>query len=267
MVGLQFNIVKVGYVNIIKAIAYCSIIVITISACDKSRADKYEESIMPVAETKPIEEKPPADEQLGRILGVAADGVLLLDAPSTSGAKIINQKATAAIGETQYISIDTSCKVKIIERKNGWVKLQVVDPDWLMDSHIGWAKINVIEGFSPRVTVADDSYHIVKTINNGSIDNIYVVYTGSETTIDIARALVRKIRENTGSSNIYVFDDEKVIPLFNIYPLKNADYIRVADNFICMSSFDLPLSVAWYPYQDFQYKEYGGNNWKKEPIE
>jgi hypothetical protein len=28
----------------------------------------------------------------------------------------------------------------------------------------------------------------------------------------------------------------------------------------------MPNDFSWYPYQDFQYKEYGGNNWKKEEI-
>jgi hypothetical protein len=33
-----------------------------------------------------------------------------------------------------------------------------------------------------------------------------------------------------------------------------------------MSTFDATEVRDWYPYQDFKHKEYGGKNWKKEPI-
>jgi hypothetical protein len=54
--------------------------------------------------------------------------------------------------------------------------------------------------------------------------------------------------------------------LIDSYPLVKNDYLKMADHFVASSSFDAPNSIMWYPFQDIQYKEYGGKNWKKEPI-
>jgi hypothetical protein len=57
-----------------------------------------------------------------------------------------------------------------------------------------------------------------------------------------------------------------VQPLVTIYPLGNKDYLKVADHFVAQSTFD--MNDVWlYPFQDIKYKELGGKNWKKRPIE
>lgn len=48
------------------------------------------------------------------------------------------------------------------------------------------------------------------------------------------------------------------------YPLRGEEYIKVADVFVYSLAFD--GTYSFYPFQDIQYKEFGGKNWKKEPI-
>jgi len=245
----------------IKAIILISIFVLLITSCSKKEI-KIENTIVNTT----LVEKSIEESIVGKVLGLTEDEIILYDAPNDKANKIINRKATAALGTTEYISVDTSCKVKVIELQSDWVKVQVVDPEWLKESHIGWTKNIFLEGFTPKMVIANDSYKIVKKVKNSSVENVYVVYTKNDINPKIARAVIAKIRESITNANIYVFDDEKIISTFDIYPLSKEEYLKVADRFICMSSFDAPLAVAYYPYQDFQYKEYGGKNWKTEPI-
>lgn len=217
--------------------------------------------------TSTREPEPIKDPLIGKVLRLTQDSIYLLDSASTDGQKIINKKATAVLGTTEYITVDTSCMVEVLERIDHWVKVRVVDPTFLSESHIGWTETIVLEGFTEKLVIPDDSYTIVKRKRNGDLETIYVVYNKPDPTPKIARALIAKIREHVGKANIYVFDDEAIISTFEKYPLTKDAYLRVADRFICDSTFDAPLAVAWYPYQDFQYKEYGGTNWKKEPIQ
>ncbi|SKC18713.1 hypothetical protein [Dyadobacter psychrophilus] len=89
------------------------------------------------------EDQKPGEE----LLGISQDEVFLLKTPKDKTSKIINQKATEALHETHYISVDKSVKVKVLEKENGWSKVQVVEPDWLQDTHIGWIEDNYLSNF------------------------------------------------------------------------------------------------------------------------
>lgn len=233
--------------------------------CAKSEIETSENIVKQATEqAKKIEIQ--KDELIEKRLRLTADEIYLLDNKGDIGNKIINKKATAAIGETQYLTVDTSCIVLILEHEADWVKVQVIDPDWLKSSHIGWMKTKYLEGFSPKVTVSKDFYRIVLHESNGNVENVYVVYMKNDITPEIARALIFQIRLEIENANINVFANEKIIQLFKKYPLEKNEYLKVADQYICRSSFDAPLAVGWYPYQDILYKEYGGNNWKKDPL-
>ena len=52
--------------------------------------------------------------------------------------KLINKKATEIFEKTQYANVDHSVKIKITEQKGNWSKIRVVEPDWLINTHIGW---------------------------------------------------------------------------------------------------------------------------------
>ncbi|NOZ65938.1 MAG: SH3 domain-containing protein, partial [Alphaproteobacteria bacterium] len=58
--------------------------------------------------------------------------------PSTKDDKIINQKATAILHKTHYITIDNSVTVYEECSVGSWSKIRVTDPEWLTSSHRGW---------------------------------------------------------------------------------------------------------------------------------
>lgn len=190
-----------------------------------------------------------------------------LYANPSEGEKVLNQKASRKLGETIYCSIDPSCTVKILEQKDDWVKIQVVTPDWLRDSHIGWVKSNVIEieESQPLELVENKDYKILLideqyTVTNYYIQNITCALNQRDL-LQFAKALKEKFDCNC---NIYIYEDASVKDLMTKYPLKGKQYIQVADKFAFELTFD-GVSM-FYPYQDIQYKEFGGSNWKKDPI-
>jgi hypothetical protein len=100
-----------------------------------------------------------------------------------------------------------------------------------------------------------------------AVTNYYILYKGTINKDSVSK-FVHDFRDTHYSkSNINIVDTKKIYPLIKEYPLKGEKYIKVADHFIAQSSFDCPSDVWWYPYQDIQYKEFGGKNWKKDPIE
>lgn len=80
----------------------------------------------------------PQSQKTGQIYKVNGSGINLMSAPGSSGKKLVNEKATAVLGSTQYLTIDNSTTVKEECNEAGWSKVGVTDPDWLKDSHIGW---------------------------------------------------------------------------------------------------------------------------------
>ncbi len=82
------------------------------------------------------------------------------------------------------------------------------------------------------------------------------------------QSFVDKFRQEFCSKNcnIFLYDTKSVKPLVTIYPLEDKDYLKVADHFVAQSTFEI-TDVWLYPFQDIKYKELGGKNWKKKPIE
>lgn len=185
----------------------------------------------------------------------------------SKGEKVINQKATNALGYIKYCVIDPSCTVKILEQKDDWVKIQVVSPDWLQRSHIGWveSKIIEIEDCQPINLVENKDYKILYKEVQGNITNYYVqniscVLTQSDL-LQFAKALKKDFNCNC---NIYIYEDASVKNLMTKYPLKGDDYLKVADKYAFELFFD--GTYGFYPFQDVQYRDLGGSNWKKAPI-
>ena len=204
---------------------------------------------------------------------IEGEDIAIYSGPGTKYAKIINQKATEILGETEYSTIDYTCKIIIIEENDLWAKVKVVEPDWLSLTHIGWIQKKYIV-FSKNdkqvknVTLDKNDYEIIKANNNSAVNNFHVLIkykTFDEVKIfsfiEIFRNMYCK-----NSSNVYIYDSKSIINLIDKYPLSKNEYISLADHFVAMSSFDAPLVRSWYPYQDFQYKQYGGKNWKKKPL-
>ncbi|MCW0482871.1 hypothetical protein [Gaoshiqia sediminis] len=207
------------------------------------------------------------------IYNIEGEDIVIRVGPGGNFDKLINKKATEALGETHYAQVDYTVKV-IIEDTNGdWSKIKVVEPDWLSSSHIGWIPTrNIIMGKNDENKELEkldtNSYEILMTEHNAAVENFHVLIKFSDFDKDKIFDFVKKFRnENcTRNCNIMVYDTKSILPLIDKYPLQGKEYIELADHFVAMSSFDAPNLKSWYPYQDFQYKEYGGKNWKKEEI-
>lgn len=57
----------------------------------------------------------------------------------------INHKASDKLGKIEYLSIDTSTTVRILQSQGDWIEIQVTQPDFLRNSHQGWVPKEVIK--------------------------------------------------------------------------------------------------------------------------
>ena len=118
-----------------------------------------------------------------------------------------------------------------------------------------------------RVEKLDEStYEIINLKTTTVVSNYYVLIKFSDKRQERVKKFIEKFRRQycVNNCNINIYDTKDVLPLTNKYPLEKQEYIQLADHFIASTSFDSPDVVLWYPYQDSQYEEYGGKNWKKE---
>lgn len=207
------------------------------------------------------------------VYGINAEDVAIRKGPGLKFEKLINEKATETIGETQYCEVDFSTKVVILEKKKGWVKIKVVDPDWLSDTYIGWIPSDVIitkedEDKQSLGKLDPKDYEILKTRHNAALENYHVLLNRKKFDKNYAYQFIKAFRKEhcTRNCNVSLYDSKSVAGLIGVYPLEGKDYLKMADHLISISSFDATEVRDWYPYQDFRYGELGGRNWKKAPI-
>jgi len=213
------------------------------------------------------------DSKSHKIYGIVGEDIIIRIGPGENFDKLINKKATEALKETQYAQVDYSVKVLVEESQGDWSRIKVVEPEWLSSSHIGWIPTkNIINEQNDDKTslkkLAPELYELIITEHNVAVQNFYVVIKYSDYNRDNIFDFIKKFRNEhcTRNCNVWIYDSKSISPLIDKYPLEGKEYIELADHFVAMSSFDAPNLKSWYPYQDFQYKEYGGKNWKKEPI-
>lgn len=185
--------------------------------------------------------------------------------------KVLNQKATKLLGETTYCKISRECVVKVLDTMDEWVNIQVIKPTWLSDSHKGWVKKSCIsmDDESDQISVQENKdYEIMlKTMNRVSTNYYIKNITCKLNEPDLyafAKAIHKQVSGNSRNINIYIYSSDKVKDLMTKYPLRGEEYLSVADVFVY--SLDFEGTYSFYPLQDIKYKEYGGKNWKKEPI-
>lgn len=190
---------------------------------------------------------------------------------SPSGEKLINKKATEALGTTEYCSISPECNVKILEEDGEWVKIQVIEPDWLSDSHIGWVKKTFIDFENKKenfIPLDKSKCSIILQEKSKTVDNFYILLKTKKFDKKYVEEFANSFKMEYSKDkdcNIYIYDDKKVKPYIKKYPLNDKEYLFVADHFVGMLPFD-DNSIWWFPFQDIKYKELGGKNWKKNPI-
>ncbi len=85
-------------------------------------------------------------EATGVEYGITGSSINVRKGPGTNYEKIVNQKATSALGKTYYVQIDHTVTVLEVCRKGDWSFIEVVNPDWLRDSHRGWVASRFLRG-------------------------------------------------------------------------------------------------------------------------
>ncbi|MDO9417176.1 hypothetical protein [Pararhizobium sp.] len=95
----------------------------------------------------------------GAIMAIDA-GYELRRAAGETAEKIVNEKATAALGKTHFQSVDTSTVVRVDGCEKGWAEVSITEPEWLNTVH-GWIPETVLRaiersGDGSRVYVEND---------------------------------------------------------------------------------------------------------------
>lgn len=201
---------------------------------------------------------------------IKGEEIYLREGPGKKFKKLVNVKATEALGETNYMQVDYTCTVKILEEKDGWAQIVVVDPPHLTASYTGWIPLKNIEKgdeSSAKVDLSKLKYETILTTENNVSKNYHILLDISDLTKEDIKSFVYQFREkNCSSCTINIYDSKTIKDLIEKYPLKGAEYIKFADHFVASSTFDAPKLVSFYPFQDIQYKEYGGKNLKEDKM-
>jgi hypothetical protein len=87
----------------------------------------------------------PSDISVGSIHDIV-HSVELRDGPGETYEKKINQKASDTLRRIWYMSVDSDTTVKVLDVKGEWVQVQVIEPDWLADTHRGWIPVSALKG-------------------------------------------------------------------------------------------------------------------------
>jgi len=71
--------------------------------------------------------------------------VELRDGPGPNHDKKINQKASDSMRRIEYMSVDSSTTVTVLDVKGDWAEVQVVEPKSLADTHRGWIPLSALK--------------------------------------------------------------------------------------------------------------------------
>ena len=183
----------------------------------------------------------------------------------TNGLKNYRQSALTGIyfgAEMSYLS--KALLIKSLEDRNvKFYQMQRIPNSYKLKREL------VHENTRYLINILDEkSYTILKTKHNLVVENFYVLYKSSKVDDLSLKCFLKNFRNYyaTIDSNIQLFDDKSVLHLINKNTLQGQDYIKFADHFIAMSTFDAPNDFIRYPYHDHLYLKYVGENPKKEYI-
>lgn len=247
---------KLYFVLLILVSLFCQ------SCIDKGKNDDNSNSSTVVTLEESSNDK--LEEKNEKIIFDVIKESFLYAQPSSKSNKLINQKATQALGEVYYLSVATDCKVVVLEEDSDWSKIQVEIPEHLRSSHIGWVKTDIL---SNPADIEEDTtkyeenidYQIFYSKKMGTAVNIYVLLLWKDFDRDSLNKLAKfiKTKESNGRKcNIHLYDTSDIVPLIEKYPLEGQEYVKMADHYVFMLSFD--GSASYYPLIDSQYKKYGG---------
>ncbi len=238
-----------------------ALFIISITSCSQ-----YDKTSNVNAENDKLENK----IKTPTLFGINGEDIYLRVGPGNKFDKIINEKGTEAIGETQYCSVDYSTKVAILETKDEWTKIKVIEPEWLSDTYIGWIPSNnlISENEQEKESLGKldkTEFEILKTDHNSAVQNFHVLLKRKDFDKNYVYQFIKAFRKEncTKNCNVNLYDSKSIEKLIGLYALNDKDYLKMADHLISASTFDATEVRYWYPFQDFHYKEIGGTNWKK----
>jgi hypothetical protein len=81
--------------------------------------------------------------KIGKVVSVYGDNHVLRSAPSMSGRKLINMKASETLRQKVYMVVDSSTTVVQECTKGEWSRVQMNTPEWLK-GHVGWVKTSAL---------------------------------------------------------------------------------------------------------------------------
>ncbi|MDT3402257.1 hypothetical protein [Mucilaginibacter terrae] len=201
---------------------------------------------------------------------IKKDDVVIRSGPGEKFPRLINEKATEALHETQYCTVDRSVKAEVLAKKANWTKIRIIEPEWLSDTHVGWIPDDVLVSVGEvdsitTITIDPKEYEVIVTDHRPAVQNFHVWLKRKRFDEDYVFAFTKAFRKKHCSMqcNVAVYDSRSIKSLVLVYPLNDREYLRLADHLISLSTFDAVEVRDWYPYQDFHYKELGGRNWKK----
>lgn len=118
------------------------------------------------------------------------------------------------------------------------------------------------------VMLDSSTYEILTTDSKPTVDNYHILIKSVKLEKISLQEFVDKFRLKFCKTkcNISLYDSRVIKPFMLKYPLTDNEYLKLADHLVADTTFDVP-SITFYTYQDIKYKELGGRNWKKKPIE
>lgn len=246
--------------NLLIVVSFLTIL----SSCQVESKKTNDGITSPETENTTLEEKPKYYKLIG-------EDIFIRVGPGLEFDKLINKKATELLGETHYCEANYTFLVEVIEKKNDWAMIKTIEPEHLRQIYNGWipyASIKFDNKPEQIEELNDEDYEILIEDNAATVNNYHILIKQKDFDKAQAREFIKSFRKYNanGKSNINLYDSKEIKHLMTKYPLEDKDYIKLADHFIAMSTFDSPESVLWYPFQDILYNELGGKNWKKEPI-
>jgi hypothetical protein len=110
---------------------------------------------------------PDTKSQQSKLYTLTEDEVILRSGPGEQFEKVINEKASEVMHDTEYAEVDKSVTVIVEETNQQWSKIKVIQPDWLTESHVGWVqtKYLVERGAVTKPEVVAGKLKIFNNIN------------------------------------------------------------------------------------------------------
>lgn len=88
----------------------------------------------------------------GNTYGVTGSSINIRTGPGSQYDRIVNEKATRILKETMYIHIDSTVTIREVCRQGEWSRIQVVEPEYLRDSHRGWVASRFLRNLETDTT-------------------------------------------------------------------------------------------------------------------